>query len=74
MKKENQQKNRNKILVTGCAGFIGMHLCKKLLELNYNVIGIDSLNEYYDVNLKLKRFTLVPIDICSAVLILLRVS
>ena len=40
------------ILVTGCAGFIGMHISKKLLKENYNVIGVDNLNNYYDVNLK----------------------
>ena len=32
-----------KILVTGCAGFIGSHLCEKLLQLNYNVLGIDNI-------------------------------
>ena len=70
MKKENI----NRILVTGCAGFIGMHLCKKLFELGYDVIGIDSLNDYYDVDLKLKRlsflqnspsFSFVKIDISN---------
>tara|TARA_B100000886_G_scaffold170581_1_gene116787 strand:+ start:2205 stop:2717 length:513 start_codon:yes stop_codon:yes gene_type:complete len=44
-----------KILVTGCAGFIGFHLSKKLLQRGDEVIGIDSLNEYYDINLKLNR-------------------
>ena len=44
-----------RILVTGCAGFIGYHLTKKLLETGNEVIGLDSLNEYYDVNLKLGR-------------------
>jgi UDP-glucuronate 4-epimerase len=44
-----------KILVTGAAGFIGFHLCKKLLSDGYVVIGIDSLNSYYDINLKLSR-------------------
>ena len=44
-----------KILVTGCAGFIGFHLSKKLLQRGDDVIGIDSLNEYYDINLKLNR-------------------
>jgi UDP-glucuronate 4-epimerase len=52
-------KKRNKILVTGCAGFIGMHLCNKLLQLGYNVIGLDNLNDYYDVNLKIKRLSLL---------------
>ena len=44
-----------RILVTGCAGIIGYHLTKKLLETGNEVIGLDSLNEYYDVNLKLGR-------------------
>ena len=43
------------ILVTGCAGFIGMHLCKNLLEDDYVVMGIDNLNDYYDPNLKKAR-------------------
>ena len=42
-------------LVTGCAGFIGMHLTLSLLKKNKSVIGIDNLNHYYDVNLKRKR-------------------
>jgi len=50
---------KEKILVTGCAGFIGMHLCKKLFELGYQVIGVDNLNDYYDVNLKLKRLSML---------------
>ena len=33
---------KEKILVTGCTGFIGMHLCNRLLKLGYNVIGIDN--------------------------------
>ena len=44
-----------KVLVTGCAGFIGMHLCKSLLNDHYIVYGIDNLNDYYDPNLKNKR-------------------
>jgi UDP-glucuronate 4-epimerase len=43
------------ILVTGAAGFIGFHVAKLLLERGDEVIGIDSLNDYYDVNLKLAR-------------------
>ena len=44
-----------KILVTGVAGFIGFHLFKKLLQLGFDIVGIDNLNDYYDVNLKLDR-------------------
>ena len=44
-----------KILVTGSAGFIGFHVCKKLLSRNYEVIGIDNVNNYYDINLKKSR-------------------
>jgi UDP-glucuronate 4-epimerase len=44
-----------KILVTGCAGFIGMHTCLKLLERGDDVIGVDNLNDYYDVRLKEAR-------------------
>lgn len=44
-----------KILVTGTAGFIGFHLTKKLSELGHEVIGLDSINEYYDVQLKYDR-------------------
>ncbi len=48
-------KNARKILVTGAAGFIGFHLTKKLLGRGFQVTGLDNLNEYYDVNLKLAR-------------------
>jgi len=44
-----------KILVTGAAGFIGYHLCEKLVALGHNVVGLDNVNDYYDVNLKLDR-------------------
>ncbi len=40
------------ILVTGCAGFIGWRVSKKLLEEGHQVVGIDNLNDYYDVRLK----------------------
>ena len=43
------------ILVTGAAGFIGQKVCEFLLESGCNVVGIDNLNDYYDVNLKRKR-------------------
>lgn len=41
-----------RILVTGCAGFIGSNLVDRLLELNYKVIGIDNFNDYYDPQVK----------------------
>ena len=44
-----------KILVTGSAGFIGNHLSKRLLEAGNQVVGIDSINDYYDVRLKYAR-------------------
>ena len=44
-----------KILVTGTAGFIGFHLSKRLLEKGFEVVGIDNINDYYDINLKYAR-------------------
>lgn len=44
-----------KILVTGVAGFIGMHVANRLAERGDTVLGIDNLNDYYDVSLKLSR-------------------
>ena len=44
-----------KILVTGSAGFIGYLLCQSLLNDGYQVLGIDNLNDYYDVSLKNSR-------------------
>ena len=44
-----------KTLVTGAAGFIGMHTCIALLKQKKTVIGIDNLNSYYDIKLKKKR-------------------
>ena len=44
-----------KILVTGTAGFIGYHLAKKLLNRGDEVVGLDNINDYYDVNLKYAR-------------------
>lgn len=48
-----------KILVTGSAGFIGMHVCQKLLAQGHEVIGVDNLNDYYDVELKKSRLKLL---------------
>lgn len=44
-----------RILVTGAAGFIGMHVCQRLLDRGEEVVGIDNLNDYYDVRLKQAR-------------------
>ncbi len=48
-----------KILITGSAGFIGFHLSKFLLKKNYEIIGIDTLNNYYDNKLKKKRLSIL---------------
>ena len=46
---------KRRILITGAAGFIGFHTAKRLLESGENVVGIDNLNDYYDVSLKQAR-------------------
>ena len=46
-------------MVTGAAGFIGMHSSLKFLKSNYNVLGIDNLNNYYDRSLKLRRLNVL---------------
>lgn len=48
---------QNKVLVTGAAGFIGFHLSQRLVQNGFTVIGIDNLNDYYDVSLKTARLT-----------------
>ena len=62
------------ILITGAAGFIGFHLSKLLLERGFSVVGVDSLTDYYDVNLKQARldqlkgqaqFQFHKLDICD---------
>ncbi|HOS60472.1 MAG TPA: NAD-dependent epimerase [Syntrophorhabdaceae bacterium] len=64
--------NKNKILITGAAGFIGFHLSKRLLDQGHTVIGIDNLNNYYEpkikedrlaILLKYPNFTFYKIDI-----------
>ncbi len=65
---------KNKVLVTGAAGFIGYHLCDSLAKDNYEIFGIDNLNNYYDIELKnarrnklkkYKNFLFEKIDICN---------
>ena len=50
---------KDKILVTGAAGFIGFHLAESLLKDNFNVCGIDNINDYYDVKLKNDRIDIL---------------
>lgn len=51
-----------KILITGTAGFIGFHVAEHLLHLGHTVVGIDSINNYYDVTLKSARLTYAGFD------------
>jgi len=64
-----------KFLVTGAAGFIGFHICQRLLQQGYPVIGVDNLNDYYSVALKKDRlkllrsfdqFTFIKLDLSDA--------
>ena len=50
---------KKNILITGCCGFIGFHAAKKLLSEGHLIIGIDNLNDYYDVNLKNARLSIL---------------
>lgn len=58
----NQDASSKYVLVTGSAGFIGYHLCLKLLKEGYRVIGLDNLNDYYSVQLKLDRLKELGIE------------
>ncbi len=53
---------REYVPVTGCVGFIGFHLSKRLLDDGCCVVGLDNLNDYYDVNLKYARLSLLEGD------------
>jgi len=48
-----------KILVSGAAGFIGFHVSKRLLDSDHEVIGLDNINDYYDINLKNNRLKIL---------------
>lgn len=50
-----------KILVTGAAGFIGFHVCQCLLQRGDDVVGLDNINTYYDVDLKYGRLAVLGI-------------
>jgi len=52
-----------KVLVTGSAGFIGFHLSNRLIEDGFEVVGLDSLNDYYEVSLKYDRLAEAGIDL-----------
>jgi len=70
-----EKKNKKiKILITGCVGFIGFHVCHFLMSKGFNVIGIDNVNTYYDIKLKKdrlkilkknKNFTFYKVDISN---------
>lgn len=51
----NQKVENVKYLVTGAAGFIGSAVVERLTQMGHSVVGVDNLNDYYDVNLKLAR-------------------
>ena len=64
--------NQSTILITGAAGFIGMHLTNRLTSLGYTVLGLDNLNDYYELQLKkdrlqqlerLENFTFIECDL-----------
>ena len=48
-----------KVLVTGAAGFIGYHLARRFLDMGVSVVGLDCVNDYYDVTLKQARLKLL---------------
>jgi len=55
IKQLEDKKSQQTILVTGAAGFIGFHLCERLLKKGYRVVGLDNINDYYNVDLKYGR-------------------
>ena len=53
--------NNEKVLVTGFAGFIGMHLCNSLLQDGFTVHGVDNISNYYEKSLKIDRIKKIKI-------------
>ena len=58
-----------KVIISGSAGFIGFHLTKKLMNMGFEVIGIDSLNDAYDVRLKNLRLNELSNNCTSKILL-----
>jgi len=54
-----ETRTKRKVLVTGCAGFIGFHVSRRLLELGRSVLGLDNLNRFYDEGLKAARLDML---------------
>ena len=48
-----------RVLITGCCGFIGSHLCERLLKEGNDIFGIDNMNDYYDVNIKKRNLDIL---------------
>jgi UDP-glucuronate 4-epimerase len=64
-----EKKKMKKILVTGTAGFIGFHMTSRLANDGYEVVGLDIINDYYDINLKYERLKCLGINktlICTS--------
>ena len=57
-----------KVLVTGAAGFIGMHVALRLLARGDQVVGLDNLNDYYDVALKKARLAQLTLQFGQSIL------
>jgi UDP-glucuronate 4-epimerase len=55
----NTEERVKRAIVTGSAGFIGYHLCKRLLEEGWHVVGLDAMTDYYDVTLKARRHAML---------------
>ena len=51
-----------KLLVTGAAGFIGFHVCQTLLKRGDEIVGIDNINDYYDISLKEARLERLAVE------------